>query len=82
CPDVRCCFEGKLPDIVNYVSTWSGYQNFKKVDSKGAEELLDYFRKRLYEIGAACNISPEDSTTLYRNFQLILCRKTKDGPFA
>ncbi|CAL1266724.1 unnamed protein product [Larinioides sclopetarius] len=81
CPDVQCCFEGKLPDIVNYVSTWSGFQNFKKVDSKGAEELLEYFKKRLYEIGAACNMSSEDSTTLYRNFQLILCRKTKDGPF-
>ncbi|GBN73488.1 hypothetical protein AVEN_111294-1 [Araneus ventricosus] len=80
-PDVRCTFEGKLPDIVNYVSTWSGYQNFKKVDSKGAEELLDFFRKRLYEIASACNISPEDSTTLYRDFQLILCRKTQDGPF-
>ncbi|XP_055949605.1 putative methyltransferase DDB_G0268948 [Argiope bruennichi] len=82
CPDVRCCFEGKLPDVVNYVSTWSGYQNFKKVDNKGAEELLDYFRKRLYEIGATCSVSPEDSVTLYRDFQLILCRKTKDGSFA
>ncbi|GBN05361.1 Putative methyltransferase DDB_G0268948 [Araneus ventricosus] len=82
CPDIRCTSEGKLPDVVNYVSTFSGFQNFVKVDRKAAEECLDSFRNRLYEIGVSCNYSAEDTITLYRDYKLILCRKTRQGPFA
>ncbi|GFS36910.1 methyltransferase DDB_G0268948 [Nephila pilipes] len=76
CPDVRCRFEGRLVDIVNYVSTFSGFQKFKLTDNKSAEECIGAFRKRLYEIGSSFKRSPEDTIVLYRDYQLILCRKT------
>ncbi|KAF8773006.1 putative methyltransferase DDB_G0268948 [Argiope bruennichi] len=81
CPDVRCTFEGTLSDVVNYVSTFSGFQNFMRVDQKAAEKCLDTFRRRLYEIGASCNYFAKDTLTLYRDYKLILCRKTRDGAF-
>ncbi|GBO12293.1 hypothetical protein AVEN_233143-1, partial [Araneus ventricosus] len=46
CPDVRCRFEGRLLEIVNYVSTYSGMQNFRKADSRAAEECMNSFQKR------------------------------------
>ncbi|CAL1266729.1 unnamed protein product [Larinioides sclopetarius] len=82
CPDIRCNFEGKLSDVVNYARTFSGFQNFLKVERKAAEECFDSFRNRLYEIGASCNYSADDSITLCRDYKLILCRKTRDSLFA
>ncbi|CAL1266726.1 unnamed protein product [Larinioides sclopetarius] len=81
CPDIRCTFEGKLSDVVNYARTFSGFQNFLKVDREAAEECIDSFRNRLYEIGASCNYSAEDNITLYRDYKVILCRKTREGQF-
>ncbi|GIX78234.1 methyltransferase DDB_G0268948 [Caerostris darwini] len=81
CPDVRCTFPGRLSEIVEYVMTFSSYQNFKKADAKAAEESINSFQKRLYEIGAAANCSPDDTVTLYRDYRLVMCRKTKPGPF-
>ncbi|GIY85561.1 methyltransferase DDB_G0268948 [Caerostris extrusa] len=81
CPDVRCTFPGRLSEIVEYVMTFSSFQNFKKADAKAAEESIGSFRKRLYEIGAAANCSPEDTVTLFRDYRLVMCRKTKPGPF-
>ncbi|GFV22858.1 hypothetical protein TNCV_318741 [Trichonephila clavipes] len=33
-------------------------------------------KPQLYEIGATFKRSPEDTVTLYRDYQLTLCRKT------
>ncbi|GFV07481.1 putative methyltransferase DDB_G0268948 [Trichonephila clavipes] len=76
CPDVRCHFEGRLVDIVNYVSTWSGFQKCKKENNQLATECIGDFQNRLYEIGATFKRSPQDTVTLYRDYQLTLCRKT------
>ncbi|KFM62273.1 putative methyltransferase, partial [Stegodyphus mimosarum] len=74
-PDFREYFEGRLTDIVGYVSTFSGFQNYLKEEKEKAEAFLSHFSSRLQEIAAAENISPEDTIKVYRDFTVIICRK-------
>lgn len=73
--DVREIFDGELSDIIGYLSTFSGFQNFKKKDEKKATELLSDVEQRFRAILKESNLNADGPLKLYRDFCLIICRK-------
>ncbi|GFY69572.1 methyltransferase DDB_G0268948 [Trichonephila inaurata madagascariensis] len=76
CPDVRCHFEGRFGYGKPTPPTGFGFQVKEGGNPIGDRRAPGDFQKRLYEIGATFKRSPEDTVTLYRDYQLTLCRKT------
>ncbi|XP_054715793.1 putative methyltransferase DDB_G0268948 [Uloborus diversus] len=76
-PDVRDIYDGHLDDVVGYIQSWSGFQNFLREQPEKAKEYVATFERKLKAIAKACNLSETEPIKLYRDFLLIICRKTE-----